>query len=689
MRIIAKIGLTLLILAMVCAAAQAQQKEKPSILPEQDPEPENYVQLVEETKNVHPRLLFTPKDIAKLKKLAQGEGSGFFQQVEEYLKVCRAPEEKKFLRNATDAQRHGLWRMPTAAVHYALTGEKDSFDRSLSYLNMLLELEHWEEGGETDSGMGAANMLIGAAITFDCLYNDLDPEFRESFRSKLLTQARRMYYRGHLRRAGSSGYWKQDPQNNHRWHRDAGLSLAILAVADEKASDDDWLLAKTLEELEFLARWLPEDGTSHEGPSYMIFGGGHLVLAFDAADRCLGTDFLGKPFFKNTVSFRMQTLAPGFNDVFCYGDCAGFGGYSNYLFRCISRHRLEDHFDGILKFMEKRPDAFWLGWWSLVWYDATVPKGEIEDLPNIKFFPDLGLGIMRDGWNENNVAAMLKCGPYGGYALQEYRRQHDNKYINIAHDDPDANSFLIYADGKMLADYDPYANPKLTSSHNTILVNGEGQRHRGTGWTQPISDMVDMASVVTWKSNENAVAMEGEAGNSYEPLSRYRRSLIWVSGSYILLLDEIRANDQAEITWLVQSADTKIMDEEGAHFRLSDGESVCDFRMASDTDFTAQLGESTANHRGKKVGYKQLQVKASASQWRVATVFDAWKLGNLEIQLEPRGQDEAVVTVTGPNISDTWSWKSAPDAMTPSTLKGERKDKPIIAVGLEDKMPQP
>ena len=689
MTIIGKIGLTLLILVMVCGAAQAQQEEKPSILPEQDPEPENYVQLVQEVKGVHPRLLFTPKDIAKLKKLAQGEGKGFFEQLEEYLKVCRAPEEKKFLRDATDAQRHGLWRMPTAAVHYAITGEKNSFDRSLSYLKMLLDLEHWEEGGETDSGMGTANILIGAAITFDCLYNDLDPEFRESFRSKLLTQARRMYYRGHLHRAGGSGYWKQDPQNNHRWHRDAGLSLAILAVADEKASDDDWLLAKTLEELEFLARWLPEDGTSHEGPSYMVFGGGHLVLAFDAADRCLGTDFMGNPFFKNTVSFRMQTLAPGFNDVFCYGDCAGFGGYSNYLFRCISRHRLEDQFDGILKFMDRHPGAFWLGWWSLVWYDATVPKGEIENLPNIKFFPDLGLGIMRDGWNENNVAAMLKCGPYGGYTLQEYRRQYDNKYINIAHDDPDANSFLIYADGNMVADYDPYAQPKLTSSHNTILVNGEGQRHRGTGWTQPISDMVDMASVTTWKSNEKAVVMEGEAGNSYEPLSRYRRSLIWVSGSYILILDDIRANDQAEITWLVQSADTEIVDEESAHYRIGNEGGVCDFKMASDTDFTAQIGESTANNHGRKTGYEQLQVKTNTSQWRVATVFDAWKHGDLEIKLEPRGQNEAAITVTGPNISDTWSWKSAPDATTPSTLKGERNGEFIIAVGSEDKMPQP
>jgi hypothetical protein len=660
-----------------------------NVIPERDPEPENPVQLVEGLRKVHPRLLFTPEDISELRKLAQDEGRDFFQQLERYLKVCKAPEEKEFLTNSTDAQRHGLWRMPTAAIHYVLTDEQNSFDRTLGYMKMLLELEHWEEGEEADSGMGAANMLIGAAIAFDCLYNDLNPGFRRDFRSKLLTQARKMYYLGHLHKAGGPGYWKQDPQNNHRWHRNAGLSLAILAVADDEADDDDWLLSKTLGELEFVARWLPEDGTSHEGASYMVFGGGHLVLSFDAADRCLGTDFLGHSFFKETVSFRMQTTAPGFNDVFCYGDCAGFGGYSNYLFRCISRHRLEDHLDGVLKIMDKQQDAFWLGWWSLIWYDPTVPRGTIENLPKARFFDDLGLGFIRDGWSESNVAVMLKCGPYGGYQLQKYRQQHDNTYINIAHDDPDANTFLIYADGGMLADYDPYGQPKLTSSHNTILVNGKGQRHRGEGWTQPISGMADMAFLTTWKTTDRAVVMEGEAGNAYDDLSCYRRSLIWVPEGYILILDEIRAYEAGEITWLIQSEGTEIVDEKDAYYRLRAGESMCEFRMASNRDFTAQIGESTANHKGKKTGYKQLQVKVNTDHWYIATVFDIWKYGDLEVKLETHGQDDVVINVTGSNINDAWNYQSAPDVRTPSDIKGERDGKPIIEVCSDDIVPQP
>ncbi|MBD3181896.1 DUF4962 domain-containing protein [Candidatus Poribacteria bacterium] len=686
MKIIRNTLLLFLILLIFSFKVQSQQKKGVSILPDHDPEPEKSIQLVDEVSGIHPRLLFIPKDISKLRELAQKEGKIFFEHMQEYLKVCRTPKDIKFLTNSTDAQRHGLWRMPTAAIHYVITGEQDSFDRTMSYMQLLLELEHWEEGQEQDSGMGAANILIGAAVAFDCLYNDLESKFREKFRNKLLTQARRMYYRGHLHKAGAPGYWKQDPQNNHRWHRNAGLSLAVLAVADKETSDEDWLLTKTLEELEFIARWLPEDGTSHEGSSYMVFGGGHLVLAFDAADRCLGTDFLKHPFFKETVSFRMQTVTPGFNDVFCFGDCAGFGGYSNYLFKCISQHRLEDHLDGVLKLMDKQPDAFWLGWWSLVWYDSTVTRGSIENLPKAKFFPDLGLGFIRDGWNEDNTAVMLKCGPYGGYLLQEYRQKHDNKYINIAHDDPDANSFLIFADSKMLADYDPYSQPKLTSSHNTILVNGKGQRHRGEGWTQPISNMMDMASITTWNFTDQAVIIEGEAGNAYDDLSRYRRSMIWIQDKYILVLDHIQAHEKAEITWLIQSAGTEILDEEKAYYRLSDGGSMCEFRMASNADFKAQIGESTANHKGKKVGYKQLQLKANTDQWYTAVVFDVWKHGDLEVKLEIVEHNKALVKVTGPDINDKWHWQSATDLHNPSGLKGECNGDVIISISSHDQI---
>ena len=77
MEIIQNFGLALLILTIICAVAQAQQEEKSYVLPEHDPAPKKWVQLAEKVRGVHPRLLFTPEDIPKLKEFAQGDGKEF------------------------------------------------------------------------------------------------------------------------------------------------------------------------------------------------------------------------------------------------------------------------------------------------------------------------------------------------------------------------------------------------------------------------------------------------------------------------------------------------------------------------------------------------------------------------------------------------------------------------------------
>jgi len=74
---------------------------------------------------------------------------------------------------------------------------------------------------------------------------------------------------------------------------------------------------------------------------------------------------------------------------------------------------------------------------------------------------------------------MFKCGTYGGYMINEYRNANNFRYISVAHDDPDANSFLISIGGGLVVETSRYRKKKLTRSHNTILVNGIDQRGEG------------------------------------------------------------------------------------------------------------------------------------------------------------------------------------------------------------------
>jgi len=673
---------------MVMMVSFAQEVSAPPVVPGSDPAVDHPLSLVPEVRGKHPRLLFSTQDVPAMQRLAQGEGKAFYDALLAYLPVCRAPEKFEFLTDDTDGIRQGQWRMPTVGLHYVLTKDKASLERGVGFVRMLLSLDHWQSGEELDSGMGAANILAGAALLYDWLYDGMDPALQEAFRQKLLLQARRMYYGGHLQRNPDAHYWQQDPQNNHRWHRDAGLALAVLAIADD-GPGDEWIRARTFEELRFVHEWLPEDGTSHESASYMVFGMPYLVLAMHASDRCFGTHYLKHPFFRNAALYRMQTLTPGFKDAFPYGDSGGTGFLNNYAYKCAAEHQLKDVQAGLRRFNEVSPDSFDYGWYSLVWYDPKLTGGAIDRLPTTAFYPDLGVALVRDSWKEDAVAAMFKCGPYGGRKLNEYRNANNLHYINVAHDDPDANMFTIFADGELVADDDRYSEEKMTNGHNTILVNGKGQKGEGDGWTQPLpdTDMMDLATITTWKDAGDVAVAEGEASGMYSDLTRYRRTFIWANGRYLLILDDIRAKLPAGITWLVQGSGVDTVDAAQGAYRLVRGKARCDFRVVSERAFSADVVDSSAQSRGTALGYKQLQVKAEADQWRLASLFDPWHRG-LNVAMRTAADGSAVVNVTGAGVSDSWSWRPAPDNETPSALRLTRGGKPILSVGPKDKAPK-
>ena len=695
------------------AAKPTPPPPPPPVVPPEDPPPQQTVPLAAGIQGAHPRLLFLAKDVPAMKERITGASKPFFDHMVEYLPACRPPDHTKFLRDATDGQRQGLWRMPTAALHHVLTDAPKSLENATGFLEKMVALDHWEEGGETDSGMSSANIMVGVALTYDMLCHHLDPELREKARTKLLLMARRQYYRGHLAKAKGTHYWQNDPQNNHRWHRNAGLTLATLAIAGD-GPGDGWLRERVLEELTFVHTWLPEDGTSHESPSYLIFGLPHLVLAFDAADRVLGTRFLRHGFFRNTPLFRLHTLTPGFGATFGYGDSGetSFGGYHHALWRCLAVHPQPDVQAQLQAFMGVQRKAFDFGWWAVVWHRAAAAGPPLRQPRTVRFFPDVGLACMRDGWQAENVAMVLKCGPYGGHKLNDFRNAErvagpgpvaasgTHRYVNVAHDDPDAAMFLIYAGGKMLAKTDGYAKKKLTASHNTILVNGEGQKGEGHGWTQPLRgyDMSKMARITSWKhTSSGLVVAEGEAGGAYggrgrgkwaeDTLGGFRRTVAWVPGQYILIVDTITAPEDVEVTWLLQGRALDAVDTDTGRFRLRDDPACMDLQVATVPAAGAGIVESTAEARGKPLGYKQLQLSMAGRSAVVASLYDAWNRGNIGVSLTDTGE-QATAIVSGPGLSDSWSVGRPPDRHTPSTIVALREGTELVRVGPGDRAPE-
>ncbi len=672
------------------AVKPAGAKPREAVVPDTDPAPEKVWTMKPEFQNSHPRLLITKADLPKYRAFYNSEeGKPWRDKILAYLPPSTPPKGTKWLKDATDAQRQGLWRLPTVALHYLMTGDQTSLNRTKGFLKAFYEQPHWETTGELDSGMSAANIMIGAALAYDWVYDELDPEFREEFREKLLYHARAMYYGGHLRRNPGIHYWQADPANNHRWHRNAGMTLSILAIYEARP-EEQWILDKTINELAFINEWLPADGSCHEGPGYFLFGGNHLTLAMDAADITLGTDFLEADYFKRMGEFRAYTLLPGMKGVFSFGDGGtyGMGGYNNFLLRAASKYQQSDIKDVLYRLEEANTKSYMFGWFNLVWDDPSLPRGDMTNLPTKAFFEDVGFASMRESWKDDAIAASFISGPFGGHHLLKYTEGGKN-YINVAHDDPDALEFQIAKGGNVLVATDGYSKHKASQNHNTFLINGMGQmskgRPEGGTWSQPGGDMSEMAYVTLWKVTDKITAVEGEAAGSYlstknkktgktrPKMDRVRRSFIWVEGDYILVLDEVRAPSDVEISWLIQSDELTVENEAEGRFVLSrEGDSL-PMQILADQSLETNIQLSPADARGKNLGLQQLRATANTSNLKVVSIYDPWGRGPLSATLKTTGPDSAAILVTGEGLRDVWQWQSAADNKNGSLLKGTRQ----------------
>jgi len=162
---------------------------------------------------------------------------------------------------------------------------------------------------------------------------------------------------------------------------------------------------------------------------------------------------------------------------------------------------------------------------------------------------------------------------------------------------------------------------------------------------------------------------------------------VWVKGRYILVLDDIAADKEVEVTWLVQGP--KIEAGEGGRFTLKNDTADCPMQIVAEPAMAGAVGKSTADNHGKTMGLDQAQLKAKTARLRVASVYDPWHKGSLTVALKPAGDAGATVTVTGPGVEDAWTWKAAPDNKTPSSLEGKGAEGKTVTFGPADKTPLP
>jgi hypothetical protein len=636
----------------------------------------------------HPRLMVTPQTLPALKAFYNSPAASIWRaEFDGYVGASVVPTNTTFLTDGTEAQRQAFWRLPTAALDYLITGNPTAYNNALGFLQLYVALPDWETTVERNSGLSAANNMVGVALAYDWLYNSLDPTFREQVRQKLFQQARGMYYDGYKLGNSNIGaiYWQGDPLNNHRWARADGLALAVMASYTGDPSQN-YMMNQTAAELNFVNTWLSPSGTSHESVSYEIFGGNHLMMAMQSSDDCLGTTLLNGPFWQNVGKYRMQMLISSFNNGCDFGDYSSpaFGSYNNFLLKVADHNHDADLRSGILAFFAVQPTALTFSWFSLLWDNPNLTGGNYQNLPLTGYYSDLGIGCFRDSWTAGGVAAMFKCAPLGGVSMNKYRDANGELYVNVAHDDPDANSFIIFDGDDNVAASDQYSQHKTSKQQNTVLVNGTGQnpvgRADGQVFEQPATSgsMMGMATSFPATTVNGATLNEGEAAGSYPALttgttrpaiSRYRRLFLWSPSKYILVLDDLRSPSSVAFNWLVQGSGVSTVDSTQGLFNLVAGTHTCGFQVTGSQALTFATVTSAADNKSVSLNYHQLQATASATtNVQLASIFNPWSKTNLRVALQNITGTGATVAVTGTGIADNFQWTFATNSTTPSSL---------------------
>ncbi len=715
-----------------------------ALIPATDPAVPSPPQLRPEVRGKHPRLLFTTEEIEALKKQIPNDPilKATYDSMTADLKRFRLPPNmgESVTTNDTPALANSNGRMPALAYAYALDRDPVVKQGIIDVLNVMLNEEHWGLTMELDSSMGAACNMMMAAVLFDAAYNDLEPEFRAKVAQKLLTHARRLHYLGHKQLAVDViKYWQQDPQPNHRWYRMRALASTVLAVAGEPGIDTDYLLAEAKKEMDFLMKWYPQDGDCHEGSGYQSFGFRSLLESARIMDRSLGTEYGKHPGFRNAWKQQVYYWLPGTNRTISFGDAQNETLRYQYdqppFLVGPSLTRDKNAQAALLKMFRdnskdrKGEQAY--PWSLLAFYDPTVGEGDYKALPTHEYFADLGAASIRDTWDPEAVVLTFKCGPYGGYRLNEYRHEVLDKegkphYVNLAHDDPDANSIAMAVAGEFLFHPGLYATRKMTDSLSTITVDGKGQVMESDPYTQPVPDydMRKLSYVTGWKVGEGGrIIIEGEAGNAYRvydvpeaeaaahaaavaqaaeakaeappqpakklsesPLERFRRTTVWMPGQYVLLLDDIVGKGEHEIMWrgTVERADF-VKPEEGRCTITTKGGKVVPLQMLANKPFQGAIDYMPLVGRWGNTLIQQLQFPIKTDAVKYACLMDPWNKG-VSLTFTDAG-DTATLVVTGEGIDDTWTWKRAADNDTPSSIEGKRGGKLLVALTAADKPP--
>lgn len=493
----------------------------------------------------HPRLILTSERIAALKVERETVRRDFWpaaRQSADDFAALRIP----VMEFASNRYRTFGDTMPALGLAWHMTGDRRYVEAADRWLQAILAVPKWNGS----QNLGRSAWAMGAALLHDWLHEELPVATRERVRERLAAEAEIL-----LR---ETSYWRL--LSNHCLIEVAAMGMIGLSLDGEHERAGAFL-AEARKRADLIIEHAPLDGSWGEGIQYWQYGLGHFLRYLEAAKTTGHHDYYPRyDWLRQTGFFPINFSLPGVpGETVNFGDSGDYGyfaGFLHYLPASVYRNGYFQDYGN----RTRSTHVYKFSWMDFIAYDPTVEPVDFTTLPLFKHFEDNGFVIMRSGWGEGSTLLGFHCGPGPGHRNQGDPRRLERRGFGPGHAHPDINGFSLFAHGQWLALDPGYARPKWTRDENTLLVNGHGQVGEGKEWLDYMAfqNREPAPRILRAETHPEFDYVIGDAGNVYPDeagLAHFRRHLLFLKPSTVVILDDVATRTKSRVDWLLQARD--------------------------------------------------------------------------------------------------------------------------------------
>ena len=447
---------------------------------------------------------------------------------------------------------------------YLLTKDEHYADEAIK---RVMKIITWGDSEKVVGDFNDATLLSIASQAYDVFYDRLDEKLRRDLLNCIQKYGSEMYqhYQNNL---------ENHIADNHVWQMTLRIfTMAAFSVYGELPEASEWVdYCYNV----WVARFpgLNKDGGWHNGDSYFHVNIRTLVEVPYLYTRLTGFNFFDDPWYQGSVNYVIYQQPP-------FSKSGGNGSsHQNVLTPSGPRVSYADAIakltgnsyaaDYVRIIRAKQPEilqqyciskAGGLAWFRMQCHKPLPSGMGLKDMPMGCIFPQTGLASFSTDLSNTPNSAMLsfRSSPYGSTS---HAIANQNAFNTFWAGEP-----LFYSSGHHISFVDRHSVycHRATRAHNSILVNGMGQRigTEGYGWipryyvSDKISYVLGDASnaygkVISplWlkRGEQNDVDYSPENGWDETGLKTFRRHIITLGSSgYTFIYDELEASEP--VTW--------------------------------------------------------------------------------------------------------------------------------------------